>query len=96
MESNNLAGSIPAELGSLPALNDLRLNSNNLTGSIPAELGNLSSLATLLLASNELSGVVPLPAAVLGGELQQIDRSRCNLESNPGLSMPDSQDYYGC
>ena len=93
MESNNLTGSLPAELGSLIALGDVRLNSNNLTGSIPAELGNLSALTTLLLDSNALSGVVPLPVAVLGGELQQIDPSRCGFESNPGLSMPDSQDY---
>ena len=90
---NNLTGSMPAALGNLTALNDLRLFENSLTGSIPAELGNLSALATLLLDSNALSGIVPLPVAVLGGELQQIDPTRCDLEPNPGLSMPDTQDY---
>jgi len=93
MESNNLTGTIPAELGSLTTLSDLRLNSNNMTGSIPAELGNLAALATLLLDSNALSGFVPLPIAVMGGKIQQVDRSRCDFESNPGLSMPDVQDY---
>ena len=67
---------------------------NNLTGSIPPELGNLTDLTGLYLFSNELSGVVPLPVAVLGGKLQQsIALSRCRFESNPGLSMPASQDY---
>ena len=117
MESNNLTGTIPAELGSLTALSDLRLNSNNMTGTIPAELGNLTTLsilnfsdnsltgalpaelgnlaalATLLLDSNALSGFVPLPIAVMGGKIQQVDRGRCGFESNPGLSMPDVQDY---
>ena len=93
LHENDLTGSMPAALGNLTALNDLRLFENSLTGSIPAELGNLSALATLLLDSNALSGIVPLPVAVLGGELQQIDPTRCDLEPNPGLSMPDTQDY---
>jgi hypothetical protein len=36
---------------------------------------------------------VPLPIAVMGGKIQQVDRGRCGFESNPGLSMPDVQDY---
>ena len=59
MESNNLTGSIPAELGNLPGLNDLRLNSNELTGSIPAELGNLTALSILNLFDNSLTGAIP-------------------------------------
>ena len=93
LHENDLTGSVPAALGNLSTLNDLRLFQNNLTGSIPAELGDLSALTTLLLDSNALSGVVPLPVAVLGGKLQQIDPSRCSFESNPDLSMPDTQEY---
>ena len=88
LAGNNLTGSIPAELGNLTLLVILALDRNNLTGPIPAELGNLTLLAFLLLFSNELSGAVPLPVANLG---DQIDG--CNLTSNPGLFMPDSQDY---
>ena len=91
--SNDLTGSIPAELGNLTALSSLSLRSNNLTGSIPAELGDLTSLEFLWLHANQLSGLVPLPVAKLGGELQQIAIDRCNFLSNPGLFMPDSQDY---
>ena len=41
LDSNNLTGSIPAELGNLTALFNLGLHGNKLTGSIPAELGIL-------------------------------------------------------
>jgi Leucine-rich repeat (LRR) protein len=93
LESNQLSDPLPAELGNLTALNQLFLHSNNLTGSIPAELGNLTALTSFWLYSNGLSGLVPLSAASLGGELQQIAPDRCMFESNPGLFMPDSQDY---
>ena len=93
LNQNNLTGSIPVELGNLTALTLLYLNQNNLTGSIPAELGNLTALTLLLLFDNNLTGLVPLPVAVLGGELQQIGLGSCNFVSNPGLFMPDSQDY---
>ena len=42
LESNGLAGKIPAELGSLSNLKRLELGNNQLTGEIPRELGNLS------------------------------------------------------
>ena len=94
LDRNNLTGSIPAELGNLTSLISLDLARNNLTGSIPVELGNLTSLTSLHLDFNQLSGLVPLPVAGLGGEIQQTHSlMRCRFESNPGLFMPDSQDY---
>ena len=64
LESNGLAGEIPAELGSLSNLKRLELGNNQLTGEIPWELGNLSALETLLLDSDSsyaggLSGSIP-------------------------------------
>ena len=56
---NDLSGEIPAELGSLSNLRDLRLNDNDLSGEIPAELGSLSNLTYLHLESNDLSGEIP-------------------------------------
>ena len=88
LNANDLTGSIPAELGSLTALGTLSLEGNNLTGSIPVELGNLTALTDLFLFSNQLSGPVPLPVASLGAHIPE-----CRLESNPGLFIPDSQDY---
>ena len=59
LPSNNLAGSIPAELGNLANLTTVRLGSNNLTGAIPPLLGSLANLRTLSLSSNDLTGAIP-------------------------------------
>ena len=93
LSGNNLTGSIPAELGGLTELTELRLGRNQLSGAIPVELGNLRNLEVLRLGRNQLDGLVPLPVALLGGAIQQTPGGECSLESNPGLFMPDSQDY---
>ncbi|MYD52432.1 MAG: hypothetical protein F4W93_13280, partial [Dehalococcoidia bacterium] len=58
IQSKNLSGSIPAQLGRLNALEDLWLYSNDLTGTIPTTIGNLTELNTLMLAWNDLSGQI--------------------------------------
>jgi Leucine-rich repeat (LRR) protein len=75
--SNQLSGSIPAELGNLSNLRVLYLYSNRLSGSIPAELGNLSNLRWLYLNGNQLSGLIP---AELG-----------NLSNLQGLYLSSNQ-----
>ena len=56
---NNLAGSIPPELGSLSSLYELFLAYNDLTGPIPPELGSLANLEFLYLNNNDLMGPIP-------------------------------------
>lgn len=56
---NDLRGSIPAELGSLTALQTLSLHSNHLSGTIPTQLGDLIALQELRLGYNHLNGVIP-------------------------------------
>ena len=61
LSDNNLSGTLPAELGSLTALQNLELIGNNLTGPLPAELGSLVNLKVLTLEKNAgLSGPLPL------------------------------------
>ncbi len=65
---NNLAGTLPPEIGRLTALKELHLEANLLEGTLPPEIGNLESLQWLGLYGNELNG--PLPPEV--GELADV------------------------
>lgn len=57
LTQNNLAGSIPVEVGLLSDIRSLVLTSNQLTGSLPAAtLGNMPSLSILFVNNNKLSG----------------------------------------
>ncbi len=70
LDSNELTGSIPSELGDLAGLKELELSGNRLTGSIPSELGGLSKLEELDLSGNLLTGSIPY---ALGG-LSKLER----------------------
>ena len=59
LDSNQLTGTIPSELGDLTNLTWLDLGGNQLSGSIPTELGQLANLYHLYLAGNQLIGCVP-------------------------------------
>ena len=59
LNSNQLSGQLPSELGSLSSLTGLWLGDNQLTGDIPQELGSLSNLTGLSLGNNQLSGEIP-------------------------------------
>ena len=60
-----LFGPIPAELGKLSKLTQLRLRYNQLTGTIPVELGALTNLTQLWLYSNQLTGTIPIELGAL-------------------------------
>jgi len=59
LRSNNLVGTIPAEIGNLTELTILDLYTNQLSGSIPPEIGNLTKLTKLNLHRNQLTGSIP-------------------------------------
>ena len=69
LESNQLSGKIPAELGSLAKLELLNLYHNQLNGGIPAELGNLAELKHLNIDNNQLNGEIPAEL----GNLSQLE-----------------------
>ena len=59
LDSNNLSGSIPPELGGLTSLTGLAVANNDLSGLIPAELGGLTRLERLNAWGNNLTGIIP-------------------------------------
>jgi len=65
-QDNNVAGSIPPELGLLSGLEVLELQGNKILGTIPEELYNLRSLQKLNLASNILTGSLSTNLGNLG------------------------------
>jgi len=69
LESNHLEGQLPAALGQLRGLRELRLCFNELTGRVPAAIGGCVSLRTLYINNNALRG--PLPAAL--GDCRQLE-----------------------
>lgn len=59
LNSNNLVGYIPPEIGQLARLEILYLQNNNINGTIPLELGQLIYLRDVGLDFNSLSGKIP-------------------------------------
>ncbi|HEY3473740.1 MAG TPA: hypothetical protein VGK56_03970, partial [Anaerolineales bacterium] len=62
---NELAGTLPPEIGKLTQLKSLYLDDNELTGPVPAEIGNLSQLEVARLGKNHFSGNIPVEIASL-------------------------------
>ncbi len=75
---NELAGTIPSELGRLSFLRTLYLGRNNLVGTIPTELGMIKPIASISLQHNQLTGEIPQH------DLYRIPTLRfLQLEGNP-------------
>jgi hypothetical protein len=58
LPGNNLAGSLPATLNQLTALELLKIEGNQLTGTLPSLTG-LAALRGFEVYSNQLSGAIP-------------------------------------
>ena len=72
LDTNELTGPIPPELGQLTNLTGVGLSSNRLIGSIPPELGQLNQLTALRLSWNDLTGSIPEELGLLT-QLQQLN-----------------------
>jgi len=59
LNSNNLDGTLPYEIGYLTNLNTLNLYENNLSGTLPIAIGWLQNLEILNVRNNSLSGTLP-------------------------------------
>ena len=90
--SNQLTGSIPAELGNLTNLQRLNLSTNQLTGSIPVELMNMTSLDFLDICDNHLYTSDPdlrdfLDSRQPGWESCQTPPFGTGIPANPGIPI---------
>lgn len=65
MNSNNLTGNLPPQIGDFTSITHANFQGNNLTGSIPAELGNLSNLVAINLNYNNIQEPIPPSLASL-------------------------------
>lgn len=59
LNSNNLTGPLPPQIGNLGWVTNLNLYSNSITGSIPVGLANMTQLKILNLNDNQLTGTIP-------------------------------------
>ena len=80
---NQMAGSIPSELGLLTHLEELILASSVLTSTIPSDLGLLTKLDHLELQENELTGELPAELGSLSDSLTEF-----RMDDNDALEGP--------
>ena len=88
LSRQGLSGPIPAGLGMLANLEQLRLFGNNLSGRIPPELGDLEKLESLDLRWNDLSGSIPPEL----GTLDNLERLNLSLNDLSGPIPPELGD----
>ena len=59
LHTNEIAGTIPTQVGFLQQMETLALFNNTLAGSLPQEIGSMKSLTNLLLSGNLFIGSIP-------------------------------------
>ncbi|KAK4588525.1 hypothetical protein RGQ29_019505 [Quercus rubra] len=98
LSSNNLSGSIPAEISDLSELRFLNLSRNHLMGKIPEKIGSMKELESVDLSRNHLSGKIP-PSMSNLTFLSLLDLSYNNLlgriPSSTQLQSFDALRYIG-
>ncbi|PPS02462.1 hypothetical protein GOBAR_AA18203 [Gossypium barbadense] len=65
LKAQNLAGTLPLNLTSLPFLQEIDLTRNYLSGTIPSEWGSATRLVSISLLGNRLTGSIPRELANL-------------------------------
>ena len=59
LDSNDITGTIPTEIGLLTELASVSMTNSSLAGPIPSQMGNLLGLRRLWLYNNDLTGTIP-------------------------------------
>jgi Leucine-rich repeat (LRR) protein len=77
LNTNNLTGDLPPDVGLLSLMDTLDLTTNSISGEIPTQICNLMSLIQLRLADNDFVGDIPFGF----GELDLLEE--LELSTNP-------------
>ncbi|XBI87296.1 hypothetical protein VPH35_025409 [Triticum aestivum] len=85
LNSNNILGTIPMEIGNLSNLSMLYLDTNLFTGPIPSTIGQLSNLIVLSLSKNKFFGEIPPSIGILN-QLEELYLQENQLSG----SIPES------
>ncbi|KAM3733776.1 hypothetical protein ACB098_11G163000 [Castanea mollissima] len=94
--SNNLSGSIPAEISNLSELRFFNLSRNHLMGKIPKKIASMKELESVDLSRNHLSGKIP-PSMSNLTFLSLLDLSYNNLSGRiPSSTQLQSFDALRC
>ncbi len=97
LNSNQLSGTIPSQIGNLGNLYYLILEYNQLSGTIPSEIGNLANLQYLLLNGNQLTGTIPAWTGNSLTNLWYLDLSSNDLVGDIPSSIVNLSGLgYGC
>jgi len=81
LPGNQMNGTIPNELASLPGLMTLDLSDNGFTGTIPKSFGKMEALRNLFLRENRLTGTFPEELTALT-KLFQLHIGENNLKGH--------------
>lgn len=79
LDSNDVTGTIPTDIGLLTELASVSMTNATLTGPIPTEMGNLANLRRLWLYNNRLTGEIPSVLTKLT-DLEVLELHNNNLE----------------
>jgi hypothetical protein len=60
LSQNELSGSVPTEMGTLPFIRYFYLRKNGFVGTLPTQMGKLTTLHDLHLGENSFEGTIPL------------------------------------
>jgi len=85
-EENNMAGTLPMEIGFLKKLETIFFEGQKIGGTIPASFGQLRNLKEINLASNQLFGSIPDQLYSLSS-LKVLDLDNNNLSGTLGSKI---------
>uniref|UniRef100_A0A7R9UW43 Uncharacterized protein n=1 Tax=Diacronema lutheri TaxID=2081491 RepID=A0A7R9UW43_DIALT len=99
---NALTGTIPTEIGALPAIVQLKLEGNQLSGRIPYCVFHCAAAAQIEVVSlfdNQLTGAIPTEVGLLT-QLKQFwsfgNRMNCTLPTEVAVLSPSLFDTDDC